>query len=154
MFAAPLWIPILLRLITITFGFHLKIPYKFCFYHRSLAYIYLVCDINSFFPCSHTVYSFSKLHERIIKIFYFAVGFYKLNFLLIASVCFLQGLYQLLEPRMIVRCRKQDFPLVKVKSIKKKSIFLKIHQNVRDEMCAFIEDSSTMEIRSILTHYR
>lgn len=25
----------------------------------------------------------------------------------------LQGLYQLLEPRMIVRCRKQDFPLVK-----------------------------------------
>lgn len=26
----------------------------------------------------------------------------------------LQGLYQLLEPRMIVQCRKQDFPLVKV----------------------------------------
>ncbi|OWK03889.1 ATP6V1E1 [Cervus elaphus hippelaphus] len=26
----------------------------------------------------------------------------------------LQGLYQLLEPRMIVRCRKQDFPLVKI----------------------------------------
>ncbi|XP_032258409.1 V-type proton ATPase subunit E 1-like [Phoca vitulina] len=25
----------------------------------------------------------------------------------------LQGLYQLLEPRMIVHCRKQDFPLVK-----------------------------------------
>uniref|UniRef100_A0A2K5BYE2 ATPase H+ transporting V1 subunit E1 n=1 Tax=Aotus nancymaae TaxID=37293 RepID=A0A2K5BYE2_AOTNA len=25
----------------------------------------------------------------------------------------LQGLYQLLEPRMIVRCRKRDFPLVK-----------------------------------------
>ena len=26
----------------------------------------------------------------------------------------LQGLYQLLEPRMIIRCRKQDFPLVKL----------------------------------------
>ncbi|XP_071076291.1 V-type proton ATPase subunit E 1 isoform X2 [Desmodus rotundus] len=25
----------------------------------------------------------------------------------------LQGMYQLLEPRMVVRCRKQDFPLVK-----------------------------------------
>lgn len=35
----------------------------------------------------------------------------------IDSDCFFQGLYQLLEPRMIVRCRKQDFPLVKVKSL-------------------------------------
>lgn len=33
------------------------------------------------------------------------------------SDCFFQGLYQLLEPRMIVRCRKQDFPLVKVKNL-------------------------------------
>ena len=37
----------------------------------------------------------------------------------------LQGLYQLLEPRMIVRCRKQDFPLVKVK-FEKSFFFLKI----------------------------
>lgn len=94
------------------------------------------------------VLSFSKLHERIIKIVCFAVGFYKLHFLLIGSDCVFKGLYQLLEPRMIVRCRKQDFPLVKVRGLKKTSLYLYIcmclciyifliHLNVRDEIACF-----------------
>lgn len=29
----------------------------------------------------------------------------------------MQGFYQLLEPRIVVRCRKQDLPMVKVRHL-------------------------------------
>ena len=40
----------------------------------------------------------------------------------------LQGLYQLLEPRMIVCCGKQDFPLVKAAVQKSDSYVQNCHQ--------------------------
>lgn len=53
---------------------------------------------------------------------------------------------------MIIRCRKQDFPLVKVEL--EEILFLFKDQNVRDEMHAVINDSSTMGTRRVLTCYR
>lgn len=43
---------------------------------------------------------------------------------------------------MIVRCRKQDFPLVKVKELRERDLFFFKIKKLRDEMYVLIDDSS------------